>query len=88
MCKDGDPIDDAIAIDEATSAFTSPRCKAVSFFLMKDLARDVVVDAEVTIAGVVQDRVQREQTFEQETFLTRLTPELKSGPRTRQKVPC
>ena len=54
MCTDGDPIDDAMAIEEATSAFTSPRCRLESFFRMKDLAEDLVVKAEVTIVDVVE----------------------------------
>ena len=54
MFKDGDPMDDAIAIDETASAFTSPRCRVESFFRMKVSARDVEVDAGVAVAGVVE----------------------------------
>lgn len=52
--KDGDPIDDAMTSDDATSAFTSPRCRAESFFRMKDLAGDVGVDVGVAVVGVAE----------------------------------
>ena len=57
-------MDDAMAIDEAASVFTSPRCKVESFFRMKDLAGDVGVDVGVVVAGVVERDFSRKRSME------------------------
>jgi len=54
LFKDGDPMDDATAIDEAASALTSPQCRVESFLRMKDSAGDVGVDIGVAVVGVVE----------------------------------
>jgi len=45
-------MDDATAIDEAASAFTSPRCRMESFFWMKDSTGDAGADVGVAVTGV------------------------------------
>lgn len=49
MFKDGDPMDDAMTIDETASALMSPQCTVESFFRMKDSAGDVGVGGGVVV---------------------------------------
>jgi len=54
LFNEGDPMDDATAIDEAASTFMSPRCRVESFFRMKDSVRYVGVDVGVAVIGVAE----------------------------------
>jgi hypothetical protein len=56
-------MDDVAAIDEEASAFTSPRCRAESFFRMKVPAGDVGIDVGVVIAGVIERDFSRKLTM-------------------------
>jgi len=62
-------MDDATAIDEAASVFTSPRCKVESFFRMRDSTGDVGVNAGVAVADIV------ERDFSCEQFMGRIGSE-------------
>ena len=59
LLKNGDPIDDAMTIDEAASAFTS-RCGVENFFRMKESPGDVGVGGGVVVVGVVERNFLRE----------------------------
>jgi len=49
-------MDDATAIDDAASAFTSPRCRVESFFRIKDSAEDVGAGVgDAVLAAVKRD---------------------------------
>ena len=56
-------MDDATAIDEAASAFTSPGCRVESLFRMKDSVGDVEADVGFPVVGVVERDFPRGRTI-------------------------
>ena len=56
-------MDDATAIDETASVFTSPGCRVENFFRMKDSSGDVEDGVGVAVAGVLGRDFPRERNI-------------------------